>query len=149
MTTSPLKPCSPTARSHFRERSRRIGDRQRREPEEARRMAFGSPSARAAFVSRATAFASSAVELFDAGRRQRQRLHVDARSIHRRDAAVADIEEFGDQVRQPAAGLLGALLQLAAGPVHEGGRGEVLFEGDRAHRAGSFGLDRTSGRFLG
>ncbi len=53
------------------------------------------------------------LELFDARRRQRQRLHVDAGGVHRRDPAVADVQEVGDELRKPPADLFGALLQPA------------------------------------
>ena len=72
-------------------------------------------------------------KLLDAGRGQRQRLHVDAGRIHRRDATVADVEKVRDERRKPAPHLLSPLLEPAFGAVEEGGRGEVLFEGDDAH----------------
>ncbi len=97
----------------FRDRSRRIGERQRREAEEARRMAPDRRRQSRVGLAR-DLLRLFGVELFDAGRRQRQGLHVDPRRIHRRDAAVTDVEEIGDQIRQPAAGPLRPLLQLAA-----------------------------------
>src|SRR5208337_3858030 len=52
--------------------------------------------------------------------------------------AVADVDKLSDDIGQHAAGLLRAFLELAPGPVHEGGRREMFLEGDRAHRARSF-----------
>jgi hypothetical protein len=128
--TIPLNPCSPTTRSS------------------SARAAGGSPIGSAAKPKnrvgwRRTASASAAfareglrlldLELFDAGRGQRQRLHVDAGRIHRCDPAIADVDEVGDELRKPAADPLSIFLQPAFGAVQEGGRGEVFFESDRAH----------------
>ena len=55
------------------------------------------------------------------------------RCVHRRDPAIADIGEPGEHRRQPAAGPLGLLLEVTVRTVEKRGRGEVLFEGDRAH----------------
>ena len=116
----------------LRHRGRRIADRQRRQAEEPRRMAADGFRERGVRLAREGPRLLD-LELFDAGRRQRQRLHIDARRIHRRDPAIADVEEVGDELRKPAADLFGALLQPAVRAVEEGGRGEVLFESDRAH----------------
>ena len=56
------------------------------------------------------------IELLDAGRSQRQRLHVDARRVHRSDAAIADVDELSHERREPPADLFRPLLQPAAGP---------------------------------
>ena len=117
----------------FRDRGRRVAGGKRREPEQAVRMAADGLRERVVRLS-GDLLRLFAFKLFDAGLRQRQSLHVDARRIHRRDPAVAEVDELGDQVRQPAARPLRALLQPAAGTVQEGGGCEVLFEGDRAHR---------------
>ena len=45
------------------------------------------------------------VELLDAGRGQRQRLHSHAGGVHRRDAPVADVDELIDERREPPAAL--------------------------------------------
>ena len=74
-----------------------------------------------------------ALELLDARRGQRQRLHVDFSRIHRRDPAIADVEEVGDEPRKPPADLGGALLEPAVWSVEEGGRDEVFLERDDAH----------------
>src|SRR5271163_3298457 len=74
-----------------------------------------------------------ALELFDARRGQRQRLHIDARRVHRRDPAIADVNELIDERREPSADLFGALLQPPVRTVEKGGGGEVLLERDHAH----------------
>jgi hypothetical protein len=73
------------------------------------------------------------LELFDTGCGQRQGLNVDTGGVHRRDSAIADVDEVGDEFCKPAASLLGAFLEPAVRAVEEGRRGEVFLEGDGAH----------------
>ena len=126
-----LKPMLVDHALELRHRGRRIADRQRRQAEEPRRMAPDGFCERGVRLAR-EGLRLVDLELFDARRRQRQRLHIDAGRIHRRDAAIADVEEVGDKLREPAADLFGALLQPAVGAVEEGGRSEVFFDRNRA-----------------
>ena len=121
----------------FRDRGRRIGDRQRGQPEKPGRMTPDGFGERSVGVSR-EGLRFLDVELLDAGRRQRQRLHVDAGGVHRRDAAVANVDKLGDKRREPPAKLLRPLLQPAVGAVEKSGRGEMFLKGDRAHSRNSF-----------
>ena len=127
-----LEPMLADHALELRDRGRRIADRQRRQAEEPRRMAADGFRDRRIRASR-EGLRLLDLELFDARRRQRQRLHIDAGRIHRRDPAIADVEEVGDERRKPAADLFRALLEPAVGAVEEGGRGEVLLKGNRAH----------------
>ena len=121
----------------LRDRRRRIAGRQGSEAEEPRRVAPNGFRDRVIRASRKCLRLLSG-KLLDAGRGQRQRLHVDAGRIHRRDATVADVEKVRDERRKPAPHLLSPLLEPALGAVEEGGRGEVLFKGDDAHCGVSF-----------
>ena len=115
------------------DRGRRIADRQRRKPEEAGRMA-PDRSARETHSSRARSrFASSASSCSTPGAVSESACTSTPRCVHRRDPAVADIGELSEHRRQPAASPLRPLLEVAVRTVEKGGRGEVFFEGDRAH----------------
>ena len=111
---------------------RGIGDRQRREAEEPRRMAADRLGLRVVRVSR-EGLRRLDIELLDARRGQRKRLHRDAGGVHRRDPAVADVEELIDERREPPAKLLGPLLQPPIGAVEKSGRGEMFLKRDYAH----------------
>ena len=141
--TTPLKPSSPSARSSSATAAGGSPIGSAASPKNRvgwRRIAC----ARNAFDSRAISFRLLGLELLDAGRCQRKRLHVDLRRVHRRDPAVADIGKLSDQRRQPAPGPLRPLLEVAVRTVEKRRRGEVLFEGDGAHGAPHAGgvLDR-------
>ena len=118
----------------FRDRCRRVGDRQRRQAEQPRRMAPDGFRERGVRASRERLCLFD-IELFDAGRGQRKRLHGHAGGVHRRDAALADIDKVSDELRKAPADLLRALLQPTGGAVEECKGGKVLFKGDRAHWA--------------
>ncbi len=99
----------------LRDRGRRIGDRQRRQAEKPGRMAPDGVRERGVRASR-KGLRLLDIELLDAGRGQRQRLHVDARRVHRRDAAVANVDELSDERREPPADRSACSFSRWAGP---------------------------------
>ncbi len=114
------------------ERGRRIGDRQRRQAEEPRRVAPDGVRERGVRASGEGCRLLDS-ELLDARRRQRQRLHGHAGGVHRRDPAVAHIDELIDERSEPPADPFRLFLQPAARAVEVGGRGEMFLKGDGAH----------------
>ena len=83
------------------------------------------------------------IELLNAGRGQRKCLDVDARRVHRRDAAVVNVEELSDQGREPPAGPFRLLLQPVGRTFEISRRGEMFLKGDRAHEH-SYGEQNVS-----
>ncbi len=71
--------------------------------------------------------------LLDAGRGERDHLHVDAGSVHQRDAPGADVAEFADEPGHTVAGVPALLLHPVQRSVDEGRRGKVFFQRNRAH----------------
>src|ERR1700733_6075478 len=99
--TTPLNPCSPTTRSSSATAAGGSAIGSAAKPKNRvgwRRM----PSASAAFVLRPNDPLFGA-QLFNARRSQRQGLHIHAGSVHRRDAAVVNVDEPSDQGRDPPA----------------------------------------------
>jgi hypothetical protein len=68
--------------------------------------------------------------LFDAGRIQREHLHVNARGIHRGDAAFVHVLELLDQPPAPGTGGAALLNESPARPDHESRACEMLLERD-------------------
>src|SRR5213076_3350962 len=71
--------------------------------------------------------------LFDAGRRQRQHLHVDAGGIHFRQPFGVEVAEPIEHLEITVADFFGALFDETRRTIEKLRGGEMLFKRDRAH----------------
>jgi len=124
-----LEAALPRHAIEFRDRGRGIADRQRRETEKSSRMAPDSFGESVIRVAR-NLLCILDLELLDARRRQRQRLNIDARGVHRGHARVADVEQLLDEFCRHVR------FERPARSAEKSRRREMLLKSDRSHCAG-------------